>query len=124
MNAWQHSMARREESETPLEGEAERHAAATEEARIRNAQLYSSDDEDAGSPARKRSEPLHAFEEEEKVRRSSQRKREEAFDAAVNLAASTMMLTSVSAPARRTRIHLRQLCREGRQGARKRYTTL
>ena len=98
LNAWQHSMARREESETQLEGEAERHAAATEEDRIRDAQLYSSDDEDAGSPTRKRSEALHAFEEEEEVRRS--RQREEAFDAAVDWAASTMMCTPVSAPAR------------------------
>ena len=83
MNAWQQTMARREESETLLEGEAERQAAAIEEARNRAAQLYSSDDEDTGSPARKRSKPLHAFEEEEEVRRSSQRERDEAFDAAV-----------------------------------------
>ena len=59
---------------------------------------YSSDDEDVGSPARKRSEALHAFEKEEEVRRS--RQREEAFDAAVDWAASTMMRTPVSAPAR------------------------
>ena len=47
LNAWQQTMARREGSETPLEGEAERHAAAVEEARNRAAQLYSSDDEEA-----------------------------------------------------------------------------
>ena len=101
MNAWQQTMACREESETPLEGEAERHPAAVEEARNRAAQLYSSsDEEDAGSPARKRSEPLTAFEEEEEVRRSSQRERDEAFDAAVDRATSTMMSMPVSTPAR------------------------
>ena len=35
--------------------------------------FFSSDEEDASSPARKRSEPLTAFEAEEEVRRSSQR---------------------------------------------------
>ena len=66
-------MARREESETLSEGEAEKHAAAVEEARNRADPLYSSsDEEDAGSPARKRSEPLTAFEEEVEGRRSSQ----------------------------------------------------
>ena len=56
---------------TLLEGEAENNAAAIEEAHNRADPLYSSsDEEDAGSPARKRSEPLNAFEEEEEVRRS------------------------------------------------------
>ena len=99
LHAWQQTMARREESETLSEGEAERQAAAMQVARNRVDPLYfSSDEEDAGSPARKRSEPLTAFEEEEEVRRSSQRERE-AFDAAVDRAISTMMSTPVSAPA-------------------------
>ena len=94
-------MARREESETLSEGEAEKNAAAVEEARNRAAQLYSSsDEEDAGFPARKPSKPLTAFEEEEEVQRSSQRVHDEAFDAAVDRATSTMMSTPVSAPAR------------------------
>ena len=68
LNAWHQTMAHREESETLSEGEAEKHAAAVEEACNRAAQLYSSsDEEDAGSPARKRSEPLNAFEEEEEA---------------------------------------------------------
>ena len=69
-------MAGREERETLSEGEAERQAAAMQVARNRVDPLYSSsDEEDAGSRARKRSEPLTAFEEEE-VRRSSQRERD------------------------------------------------
>ena len=101
LNAWHQTMARREESETLSEGEAEKQAAAIEVAHNRVDPLYSSsDEEDAGSPARKRSEPLTAFEEEEEVRRSSQCERDEAFDAAVDRATSTMMSTPVSAPAR------------------------
>ena len=46
------------------------------------AQSYPSDDENACSPARKRKDALHAFEEEEEVRRS--RQRDDAFDAAVD----------------------------------------
>ena len=94
-------LTRHSESETLSEGEAVKHAVAVKEARNRAAQLYSSSfEEDAGSPARKRSEPLHGFKEEEEVRRSSQRERDEAFDAAVDRATSTMMSTPVSAPAR------------------------
>ena len=99
LNAWQQTMARREESETLSEGEAERQAAAMQVASNRVDPLFfSSDEEDASSPARKRSEPLTAFEAEEEVRRSSQRERD-AFVAAVDKAASIMMSTPVSAPA-------------------------
>ena len=36
--------------------------------------FFSSDEEDASSPVRKRSEPLTAFEAEEEVRRNSQQR--------------------------------------------------
>ena len=53
LNAWHQTMARREASRTLSEGEAERQAAAMQVARNRVDPLYSSsDEEDAGSPAR------------------------------------------------------------------------
>ena len=99
LHVWQQTMARREASRTLSEGEAERQAAAAMQvARNRvDPIFFSSDEEDASSPARKRSEPLTAFEVEEEVRRSSQRDRD-AFVAAVDKAASNMMSTPVSAP--------------------------
>ena len=76
LNAWHQTMALREESETLSEEEAEKQAAAIAVARNRVDPLYSSsDEEDAGSPARKRSEPLTAFEEEEEAEEQSARTR-------------------------------------------------
>ena len=61
--------------------------------------FFTSDEEDASSPVRKRSEPLTAFEAEEEMRRSSQQRARDAFVAGVDQAASNMMSTPVSAPA-------------------------